>query len=79
MSDTSLHSIKEKEEKYFSRIASQETNTQEIMTAMIICMNLSLVGMDVILSSLESDIVYYYNNSDYIFSYNFNSPCITFR
>ncbi|MDR3125205.1 MAG: hemolysin family protein [Endomicrobium sp.] len=70
MSSASLRSIKEKEEKYFNRITSWETNTQEIMTAMIIGMNLSLVGMGVILSSLESDILYYYNiNSKILTAY----------
>jgi putative hemolysin len=61
ISSASLGSIKKREKKYLSRITYWETNTQEIMTAMITGMNLSLVGMGVILSSLEGDIVYYYN------------------
>jgi putative hemolysin len=68
MSSTSLRSIKEKCKKYFNRIVSWETNTQEIMTTMIIGMNLSLVGMGVILSSIEEDIVHYYNIESKILS-----------
>ncbi|MDR1522613.1 MAG: hemolysin family protein [Endomicrobium sp.] len=61
ISSTSLRNIKEKEKKCFNRIVSWETNTQEIMTAMIIGMNLALVGMGVVLSSIEEDIIRYYN------------------
>lgn len=59
ISSASLRNIKEK--KYLNRIAYWETNTQEIMTAMIVGINLSLVGMGVVLSSLEADGAHYYD------------------
>lgn len=61
ISSASLCNIKEKEKKYSNRIAYWEANSQEVMAAMIVGMNLSLVGMGVALSSLEVDIMCHYN------------------
>jgi CBS domain containing-hemolysin-like protein len=58
-----LRRTKEKEMKYSKIITFWENHSQEIITAMIIGMNLSVVGMSIILSSLSVDIAKYYEVS----------------
>ncbi|MDR0956845.1 MAG: hemolysin family protein [Endomicrobium sp.] len=60
LSSLPLQKIKEKNIKHISKISFLEMHMQELMTAMIIGMNLSLVGMSVIFSSLKNDILIYY-------------------
>ena len=55
-----LHEIKENQIKYSKNITLWESHTQELMTAMIIGINLSIVGMGIVLSSLAVDISMYY-------------------
>ncbi|MDR0800365.1 MAG: CNNM domain-containing protein [Endomicrobium sp.] len=51
-----LHRIKENQIKYSKNITLWESHTQELMTAMIISIDLSLVGMGIVLSSLAVDV-----------------------
>jgi CBS domain containing-hemolysin-like protein len=71
LSSAYLRSLKEKNAKYSYRIVYWESHTQELMTAMIIGMNLSLVGMGVVLSSVSLDIAYYYEIKSNIFKISF--------
>ncbi|MDR2436892.1 MAG: hemolysin family protein [Endomicrobium sp.] len=54
-----LRRTKEKEIKYSNIIIFLENHSQEVITAMIIVMNLSVVGMSIVLSSLAMDIAEY--------------------
>ncbi|MDR2425908.1 MAG: hemolysin family protein [Endomicrobium sp.] len=57
LSGAYLRRAKEKCAKNYSYIIFWETHSDEIMTTMMIGMNLSLVGMGVVVSSLASDIM----------------------
>ncbi|MDR1941488.1 MAG: hemolysin family protein [Endomicrobium sp.] len=56
LSGVYLRRLKENHSKYRACVLYWETNTGELMTAMIIGMNLSIVGIGVIVSSLSFDI-----------------------
>ncbi len=56
LSSAYLRRVKENNNKYARAIIFWETHTDEMMTALIIGMNLSVVGMGVVASSLASDI-----------------------
>jgi CBS domain containing-hemolysin-like protein len=68
LSSASLRRIKENKIKYSKRITFWELHTQELMTVIILGINISLVGMGVILSSLATDIDEYYNIEHDIFN-----------
>jgi CBS domain containing-hemolysin-like protein len=64
LSSAYLRRAKEKQMKNYSYITFWETHSDEIMTTMMIGMNLSLVGMGVVVSSISSDVseIYGMNN-----------------
>lgn len=57
LSGAYLRRAKEKQVKNYSYITFWETHADEIMTTMMIGMNLSLVGMGVVISSLSYDVM----------------------
>ncbi|MDR3112450.1 MAG: hemolysin family protein [Elusimicrobiota bacterium] len=61
LSPSHLKKAKGENKKYLINITFWENKTREVMTAMIIGMNLSLVGMGVVLSSVSEDFSQYYN------------------
>lgn len=63
LSGAYLRKIKENKSKYYKAVTFWETHTEEMMTAMIIGMNLSVVGMGVLVSSLAFDITSFYKIS----------------
>ncbi|MDR3071404.1 MAG: hemolysin family protein [Endomicrobium sp.] len=66
-----LRKTRETKKDYLRRILFLESHTQEVMTAIIIGMNLSLVGMSVVLLSLETDISKYYGIKSDILNISF--------
>jgi CBS domain containing-hemolysin-like protein len=70
-----LRRTKAKEIKYSKIITFWENHSQEVITAMIIGMNLSVVGMSIILSSLAVDIAKYYEIN--ISSLDFSFPILS--
>jgi CBS domain containing-hemolysin-like protein len=63
--------VKEKGIKYSKIVAFWENHFQEVMTAIVIGMNLSIVGMSVILSSLAIDVSEYYGINVDILNFSF--------
>ncbi|MDR0978164.1 MAG: hemolysin family protein [Endomicrobium sp.] len=66
-----LRRIRERGIKYSKSVAFWEDHSQEVITAMVIGMNLSIVGMSIVLSSLAADISRYYNISINILNFSF--------
>jgi CBS domain containing-hemolysin-like protein len=62
---------KEKGIKYSKIVAFWENHSQEVITTMIIGMNLSVVGMSIVLSSLAADIAKYYKIDINILEFSF--------
>jgi CBS domain containing-hemolysin-like protein len=71
LSGAFLIRAKEKEIKYSKIVAFWENHSQEVITVMIIGMNLSVVGMSIILSSLALDISEYYKININILNFSF--------
>jgi CBS domain containing-hemolysin-like protein len=75
LSASFLRKVKERGIKYSKIVTFWENNDQEVMTAMIIGINLSIVGMSIVLSSLAIDISEYYKiNTDIL---NFAFPILS--
>jgi Mg2+/Co2+ transporter CorB len=66
-----LRRTKGKGIKYSKIVAFLENHSQEVITAMIIGMNLSVVGMSIVLSSLATDIAQRYKINISILDFSF--------
>jgi CBS domain containing-hemolysin-like protein len=71
LSGAFLIRAREKEIKYSKIVTFWENHSQEVITVMIIGMNLSVVGMSIILSSLALDISEYYKININILHFSF--------
>jgi CBS domain containing-hemolysin-like protein len=71
LSTSFLRKVKERGIKYSKIVTFWENNSQEVMTAMVIGINLSVVGMSIVLSSLAIDISEYYKINSDILDFSF--------
>ena len=71
LSGSFLIRAREKEIKYSKIVAFWENHSQEVITVMIIGMNLSVVGMSIILSSLALDMSEHYKININILHFSF--------
>lgn len=76
LSSAYLRKIKESEPNYTNAIQYWENNTEEMMTALIIGMNLSVVGVGVVASSLAVDITAYYELETRVLMFAFPTASI---
>jgi CBS domain containing-hemolysin-like protein len=71
LSASFLRRVKEGGIKYLKIVTFCENNSQEVMTTMVIGMNLSIVGMSIVLSSIAIDIPKYYRINSNILNFSF--------